>query len=65
MPEIIIVSDAVEGTFVDLDGECRREQVEAKLSRRGREILNEGGEIESPKRKVIRVECEESKEYVI
>ena len=31
--EIIIVSDAVEGTFVDLDGETRREQVEAKLSR--------------------------------
>ena len=34
VPEIIIVSDAVEGTFVDLDGESRREQVEAKLSRR-------------------------------
>ena len=31
-PEIIIVSDAVESTFVDLDGEGRREQVEAKLS---------------------------------
>ena len=41
VPEIIIVSDAAEGTFVDLDGESRREQVEAKLSRRGREILNE------------------------
>ena len=35
--EIIIVSDAVEGTFVDLDGESRREQVEAKLSGRERE----------------------------
>ena len=45
VPEIIIVSDAVEGTFVDLDGESRHEQVEAKLSRRGREILNEGEEI--------------------
>ena len=56
VPEIIIVSDAVEGTFVDLDGESRREQLEAKLSRRGREILNEGEEIISPKRKVIRVE---------
>ena len=31
VPEIFIVSDAVEGTFVDLDGETRREQVEAKL----------------------------------
>ena len=36
VPEIIIVSDAVEGTFLDLDGESRREQVEAKLSRRER-----------------------------
>ena len=38
VPEIIVVSDAVEGTFVDLDGESRREQVEATLSRRGREV---------------------------
>ena len=59
VPEIIVVSDAVEGTFVDLDGESRHEQVEAKLSRRGRETLNEGEEISSPKRKVIRVESEE------
>ena len=44
MSEIIVVSDAVEGTFVDLDGESRHEQVEAKLSRRGREMLNEGEE---------------------
>ena len=36
VPEIIIVSDAVEGTFLDLDGESRREQVEATLSRRER-----------------------------
>ena len=34
MPEIIFVSDAVEGIPVDLDGESRHEQVEAKLSRR-------------------------------
>ena len=58
-PEIIIVSDAV-----DLDGESRHEQVEAKLSRRGREMLNEGGEIRSPERKVIRVESEETQDYV-
>ena len=49
VPDIISVSDAVEGTFVDLDGESRHEQVEAKLSRRGREMLNEGEEIWSPK----------------
>ena len=63
VPEIIVVSDAVEGTFVDLDGESRHEQVEAKLSRRGREMLNEGEEIRSPK-KVIRVESEETQDYV-
>ena len=64
VPEIIIVSDAVEGTPVDLDGESRHEQVEAKLSRREREMLNEGEEIRSPKRKVIRVESEETQDYV-
>ena len=64
VPEIIIVSDAVEGTPVDLDGECRHEHVEAKLSRRGREMLNEDEEIRSPKRKVIRVESEETQDYV-
>ena len=36
VPEIIIVSDAVESTFVDLDGKSRREQVEAKFSGRER-----------------------------
>ena len=40
VPEIITVSDAVEGTFVD---QSRREQVEAKLSERGREISNGEG----------------------
>ena len=62
--EIIIVSDAVEGTFVDLDGERRHDKVEAKLSRRGREMLNEGEEIRCPKRKVIRVESEKTQDYV-
>ena len=37
VPEIIIVSGAVEGTFVDLDGESCHEHLEAKLSRRGRD----------------------------
>ena len=49
-----------KGTFVDLDGGSRHEQVEAKLSRRGREMLNEGEEIRSPKRKVLRVDSEET-----
>ena len=43
--EIIIVSDAVEYTFVDLDSESRLEQVEVKVSRRRREMLNESEEI--------------------
>ena len=58
VPAIIIVSDAVEGTLVDLDGVSRRGQVEAKPSRSGREILNEA------KRKVIQVESEETQDYV-
>ena len=65
VPEIIIVSGAVEGTPVDLDGESRREQVGANLSRRGREIPNgEGKEIKGPKGKVVRVESEETQDYV-
>ena len=46
--EIIVVSDAVGGTLVDLDGESRHEQVEAQLSVRGRDTLNEGEEKKSP-----------------
>ena len=68
VPEIIVVSDAVEGTFVDLEGERSREHGEAKLSRRGREAPNE--EIKSLKRESdsggIRGNtglCERSKEY--
>ena len=60
VPETIIVSDAGEGTLVELDGESRHEQVEAKLLRGGREMLNEDEEI----RKVIRVESEETQDYV-
>ena len=61
--EIIIVSDAVEGTPVDLEGESRREQAEERFSRREREVPGEGGEeFECPKRKVIRVESEETQE---
>ena len=49
VPEIIIVSDAVEGISVDLDGESRHEQVEAKLSRMRREMLDEGEEMSEKK----------------
>ena len=33
VPEIIVVSDAVEGTFVDLDGKSIREQQKEKHQR--------------------------------
>ena len=60
MPEIIVVSDA-ESTDVDHDGKSRRKQ-EERSSRREREAP--GKEIKSPKRKVIRVESEETQDYV-
>ena len=68
VPEIIIVPDAVEGTNVDFDGKSHREQAEAKLSRRGREMLNEGEEIRSTESDSGRIRrntglCEGSKEY--
>ena len=44
MPEISIVSDAVERTYVDLEGKSHREQAEAKISRREREAPGEEGE---------------------
>ena len=58
VPEIIVVPDPVEGTFVDLDCESRHEQVEAKFSRRRKR------DARSPKRKVFRVESEETHDYV-
>ena len=65
VPEIIIVSDAVESTNVDLDGKSRREQAEEKSSRREREAPDKlCEEMKSPKRKVIRVESEEMQDYV-
>ena len=46
------------------DGEGHREQAQAKSSRREREVPGEEGEeVKSPKRKVIRVESEETKDY--
>ena len=57
VPEIIIVSDTVESTYMDLDGKSHRERAEAKISGREREVPGEEGEeIQSPKRKVIRME---------
>ena len=64
VPEIIIVSGAVQSIYVDLDGKSHREQAETNISRREREVPGEEGEeIKSPKRKVIRVEPEETQDY--
>ena len=61
--ELVIVS--MESTFVDLDGKSHREQAEAKSSRRESEAPGEEGEdVKSPKRKVIRVESEETQDFV-
>ena len=47
------------------DGEGRHERVQVKSSRRESEVPGvEGEEVESPKRKVIRVESEETQDYV-
>ena len=52
VPEIIIVSDAVESTKVDLDGKSHREQADAIILRREREVPGEEGqEIKSQNRK--------------
>ena len=56
VPEIIIVSAAVDSTEVDFDDKSRRKHAEERSSRKEREALGKGSEeIKSPKRKVIRV----------
>ena len=44
VPEIFVVSGAVEGTFVDLDGESSPEQAEAKLLKRTRDAQRGRGD---------------------
>ena len=44
VPEIIIVSDAVESSKVDLDGKSHHEQAEAIILRREREVPGEEGQ---------------------
>ena len=65
VPETGIVADGVEGTYVDLNGEGHhgREQVKNHRSQSG-VPGEEGEEINSPKRQIIRVESEETQDYV-
>ena len=52
-------------TKVFLERECHHERVQVKSSRRESEAPGEeGDEVKSPKRKVIRVESEETQDYV-
>ena len=55
----------MEGVLVNHDGEGRHERVQGKSSRReGEAPGEEGEEVKSLKRKVIRVESQETQDYV-
>ena len=55
----------MEGVPVDPNGEGHHERAQAKSSRRDSEAPREDGEeVQSPKRKVIRVESEETQDHV-
>ena len=63
VPETFIVSGVVEGTYVDLNGKGHHGQGKAKNHRRQSGVPGEEGEeIKSPKRKVIRVDSEETQD---
>ena len=65
MPETVIVADEVEGTNVDSNGEGHHGRGKVKNHRSQSGVQGEEGEeIKSPKRKVIRVESEETQDYV-
>ena len=64
-PETKALWNSVEGVPGYPDGEGRHERVQVKSSRRESEVPGEEGEeVKSPKRKVIRVESEETQDYV-
>ena len=64
MLETRVVSDGVEGICVYFHGECHHERVQVKSSRRQSDAPGEEGEeIKSPKRKLIRLESEEMQDY--
>ena len=63
--ETKVVSHGVEGVHVDPNGEGRHEREQVNNSRRQSEASGEEGEeIKSPRRKLIRVESEETQDYV-
>ena len=63
--ETKVVSHGVEGVYVDSIGEGRHEREQVTNSRKQSEAPGEEGEeIQSPKRKIIRVESEGTQECV-
>ena len=65
MPETVIVADEVEGTYVDSNGEGHHRRGKVKNHRSQSGAQGEGGKkMKSPKRKVIRVEYEETQDDV-
>ena len=76
-PEVTVPVNGVEGVSVNPEGEGRHGQVRATMARKDRENQtqmeekvdgvapgDEGAEVQSPKRKVIRVGSEETQDYV-
>ena len=63
--ETKVVSDGVEGVHVDFNGECHHERTQVNNTRKQSEAPGEEGEeSKSWKRKVIRVESEETQDCV-
>ena len=64
MLETRVVADGVEGIYVDLNGEFHHERGQVKHHRSQSDVPGEEGEeIKSPKRKIIRAESEETQDY--
>ena len=63
MPEVKVLWNEEEGVSVNPEGGGHHEQIRVKIIRREREE-REKMEIRGPKRKVIRVESEETRDYV-
>ena len=62
--ETRMVSHGVEGVNADPNGEGRHERVQEKSRRQSEAPGEEGEEVKNSKRKVIRVESEETQDYV-
>ena len=76
-PEAIGLGSEVKDVSVNPEGESRHRHVRAEMARKEREIRTrleekvngkapreQGAEVQSPKRKVIRLESEETQDYV-